>query len=157
MLLLRVLAVAVAAVSMWAVLWRVLAAGDRQWSVLRAQIITIGLRVGLGYILILWLDELGAALATAGSLVIFTILLAVEINREGMRVRLLPLTWRFALASAAMGSVVAVLVGVHLPLWVFVPAAAASDLACLLGLGAFSISDISQTPALLTRTSKIDR
>jgi O-antigen/teichoic acid export membrane protein len=156
-LLLRILAVTVTAVSVWAVLWRVLAAGGRQSSVLRSQIITIGLRVGLGYILILWLDQRGAALATAGSLVIFTMLLAAEIHHEGMRVRILPLTWRFALASAAMGLAVAVSVGIHLPLWAFVPAAAAVYLACLLGLGAFSISDMSQTTGLLARTSKIGR
>jgi O-antigen/teichoic acid export membrane protein len=140
--LLRILSITVTAVAIWAVLWRVLAAAGRQASVLRAQVVTIFIRIAVGAVLIVALSSVGAAISASASLALFAALLAVEISRSGLAVRILSLVWKHSLAAAAMGLVVAPAVAATVPLWTIVPAAAVVYAAGLMVLGVFSLRDL---------------
>lgn len=110
-LLLRIMAANVAIYCLQSVLWRVLAARGRQDAVFRAQLVTVVVRLAGGYALIAWIAATGAAVATVGAFALNTALLALQLRRIGVPVRILRSAWRFALATIAMGGVLALLLG----------------------------------------------
>ena len=89
-----------------AVLWRVLAARNEQNLDLRTRIVTIVVRLGSGYALIVSMAALGAALATVISLVLNVLMLLYYVNRSTFKLHLMRLGWRSAIASIGMGLVV---------------------------------------------------
>jgi O-antigen/teichoic acid export membrane protein len=151
-LLLRILALNVTAVSIWAVLWRVLAARGDQGTVLRAQVLTIGIRLVAGIALIAWLDALGAALATTASLAFYSAVLVLWVRHDGTRVRLVRLGWRFGAAALLMGILVA-LVASRLDLWALVLIAGAIYASLVLVLRAFAPDDVARFRSLLPTKS----
>lgn len=107
--LLRILGANIVFYCIAAVLWRVLAARGEQGAVFRVQAIGIVVRLAGGYALITWLADTGAAVSMMVWLAVTTILLGVQVRRDGTPVRILRPAWRFALAAAVMGGVIAVL------------------------------------------------
>jgi O-antigen/teichoic acid export membrane protein len=116
---LRILAFSVPLVCIWAVLWRVLAARGDQRVALRALVLTTGVRLAGGYVLIMWLQSLGAAIILVGSFLLYSVLLGIGVRKDGSRVRIVRPTWRFAVAAGAMGLVVAA-VEKYVELWLLV-------------------------------------
>lgn len=154
-ILLRILSITVTAVAIWAVLWRVLAAAGRQASVLRAQVITIVLRIAVGAALIVAFSAVGAAISTSASLVVFASLLAIEIRREQVAIRILSLVWKHVLAAGAMGAVVAAAAAANVPLWTIVPVAGVVYAAGLIVLGVFALRDLPSLLPYNRRTGQV--
>jgi O-antigen/teichoic acid export membrane protein len=125
-----------------AVLWRALAARNRQRSVLWAQITTIFTRLGGGFALSASLASLGASISTVANLLLNSLLLAYYIGRGGGRVRFFRLGWRFILAALAMG-VLTFLFSGQLQLWFLVPLAGAIYAVLVFLLRAFSPDDFA--------------
>jgi O-antigen/teichoic acid export membrane protein len=142
-LVLQILAANVTVISIWAVLWRMLAARGEQGSVLRAQTITVVVRLGLGYVLIAWLASVGAAIITVVSLALYALLLAADVRRDGTRIPLPALGWRSAAAALGMGLVTASLSGT-VKLWLLIPVAAILYAALALLFRAFSAEDVAR-------------
>jgi O-antigen/teichoic acid export membrane protein len=125
-----------------AVVWRVLIARDQQGLVLQVRIITLLTRLGGGYLLSSALASLGAAISTLANLLLNTLLLALYARREGTRLHILRLSWRFALAALAMG-VVTWALSQQMELWALVPSAAAVYTLLVFSLKAFSPDDLA--------------
>lgn len=125
-----------------AVLWRALAARDRQNAVLSAQVVTLFTRLGGGVLLISWLSSLGAAIIAPVNLLLNTLLLGLATRREGIRPRFVQIGWRFALAATAMGGLTWVL-GPQFHLGIVVIVAAIAYAALIVLLRAFSPDDIA--------------
>jgi len=124
------------------VLWRVLAARNRQDSVLWVRIITLGTRLGAGYLMTLWWGVLGASINVLVNMLLNTVLLAGYVRRSGIRLRILVLGWRFALAATAMGVLVWAL-GTQFALWLLVPIAAVVYAGLVLLLKGFDADDLA--------------
>lgn len=125
-----------------AVLWRVLAARNRQDRVLWVRIVTLITRLGGGYLLAVWWGVLGAAISVPLNLLLNTLLLALYVRRSGIQIHFVALGWRFALAAAAMG-VVAWVLGPQLNLWLLVLIAAAVYAGLVLLLKGFGDDDLA--------------
>jgi O-antigen/teichoic acid export membrane protein len=125
-----------------AVLWRVLAARNRQDAVLWVRIITLGIRLGGGYLMTRSWGVLGASISVVLSMLLNTLLLAVHVRRSGIRPRFLALGWRFTLAATAMGVLVWVL-SPQLSLWLLVPIAALVYAGLVLLLKGFDGEDLA--------------
>ncbi|MBN1449859.1 MAG: flippase [Anaerolineales bacterium] len=125
-----------------AVLWRVLAARNQQASVLWTQIVTLFTRLGGGYLLMVWLATIGAAISVPANMMLSTLIFAYFIQRSGCKVHLLRLSWRFALAALGMG-VLAWFLSQSLSLWVIIPISALIYAGLALMLKAFSQDDIA--------------
>jgi O-antigen/teichoic acid export membrane protein len=124
------------------VLWRTLTARGEQHLDLRVRTITTVARLGLGFLLISSLGYLGAAI---GTLIIFALndlLLAIYVQRDGTRLYLLHLTWRFALAALGMG-VFILAFGQQLHLLALVPIAAVIYGVLVILLKGFSSDDLA--------------
>jgi O-antigen/teichoic acid export membrane protein len=125
-----------------AVLWRVLAARNRQDAVLWVRIITLSTRLGGGYLMMRWWGVLGASISVLTNLVLNTLLLAVYIRRSGIRLRFLALGWRFALAATVM-SVLAWVLGPQVHLWLLVLIAAVVYAGLVVLLKGFDADDLA--------------
>ncbi len=123
-----------------AVLWRVLAARNQQNSVLWVRIVTLFTRLGGAYFLTRWWATIGAAISAPANFLLNALLLALAIRRDGIRLRLVGLGWRFALAALAMG-VLTWLLSPHLSLWLLVPLAVVVYGVLALLLRAFAADD----------------
>ncbi len=124
------------------VFWRVLAARNRQDSILWVRIITLLTRLGGGYLLIWKWGIIGAAICAPANLLINALLLGLYIQREGIHLKLFQLGWRFTLAALAMGAVTWVLRD-HLSIWLLVPLAGAIYLLLIVLLKGFEADDIA--------------
>jgi len=124
-----------------AILWRALSARGEQRLVVRAQLVTTAMRLLSGAALIRWAHPLlGAASAVPVNLVLHNALLTHYLRGFKVRLPVLRLGWRFAVAALVMGGVTLVLSEtVHL--LVLVPSAAAVYAAIVFVLGGFS-SDV---------------
>jgi O-antigen/teichoic acid export membrane protein len=125
-----------------AVLWRVLAARNRQDAVLWVRIITLGTRLGGGYLMARWWGVLGASISVVSSMLLNTLLLAIYVRRTGPRLRFLALGWRFALAATMMGILVWTLC-LQLNLWLLVLIAAVVYAGLVLLLKGFDAEDLA--------------
>jgi O-antigen/teichoic acid export membrane protein len=105
------------------VLWRLLVARDQQHLLVRAQAITIVVRLAMGYLLIGWLASLGAAISATLIFLEHNLLLWFFVRRDGTRLGLFRLAWRLSLAALVMGLLATLLVS-RSELWVVVLAAA---------------------------------
>ncbi|MFM8320552.1 MAG: oligosaccharide flippase family protein [Chloroflexota bacterium] len=125
-----------------AVLWRSLAARGRQDAVLHTRLLALALRLAGGAALIAAWAERGAAISAALNLMFSLLLMAVFLWRAGIRIGVVALGWRFALAAALMGA--AVWWGAAwLPLWLLVGLAAPLYLGLALALRAISPAELS--------------
>jgi O-antigen/teichoic acid export membrane protein len=147
-LLLRVLAVCVAIYCVHSVLWRVLSARGEQGAVLRVQVVTIVPRLAGAAALIAWLGALGAAIAVPAVLVLHTALLGLAVRRDGTRVPLVRLAWRFGLAAAVMAVAVALL-GESVAVWALVPVAVVVYGLVALAVHAFTAQELALVRRLL--------
>jgi len=125
-----------------AVLWRVLAARDRQDAVLWVRIITLCTRLGGGLLMARWWGVLGASISVLVSLLLNTLLLAVHVRRSGIRLRFVGLGWRFALAAIVMG-VLTWAISPQLNLWLLVLIAAVVYAGLVLLLKGFDADDLA--------------
>jgi O-antigen/teichoic acid export membrane protein len=108
--ILRVLSLNVVLFALIAIFWRSLTARRRQNQVLALQVLLVGVRVGGGAALIVPFGGMGAAVASVGGSALHVALLARATARSGAPPRVLRAGWRFALAAAATGLVVWLLV-----------------------------------------------
>jgi O-antigen/teichoic acid export membrane protein len=136
-----------------AVLWRALAARNRQDSVLWVRIITLFTRLGGGYLLILWWGAVGAAIAAAANLLLNMLLLVFYIKREKIQLHFFRLGWRFTLAALGMG-IVTWLLQHQLSLWALVPLAGAIYAILVLVLRGFSSDDFALIRQVWQPTTK---
>lgn len=136
----RLLAWQIPLVCLFAVLWRVLVARGQPDQLLRAQAVTTFGRLAGGCWLISSFASLGAAITTPVSALLFNVLLAYYVRRDGTRLRLFRLGWRLALAAFGMAVLIWPL-SRQLQLWVLVPLAAAIYAALFILLRAFSPDD----------------
>jgi O-antigen/teichoic acid export membrane protein len=150
-ILLRILAVSVPLVCIWAVLWRVLAARGEQGVTLRALVLTTGVRIAGGYILIMWFEAIGAAIILVVSFVLYSLALGIGVHRDGSRVRIIRPAWRFAVAAASMGLVVAI-ADEHVDLWLLVGIACVAYAAFAAIFRAISPREWTYLRALLSST-----
>jgi O-antigen/teichoic acid export membrane protein len=134
-------------------LWRTLAAGGRQDLVLRAQAITVVVRLGGGVALISLGAAIGAAIVTVVSLFVHNQLLSHHMKQTGTRPQLGRLGWRFATAALAMGALTFAL-SQQLDLWVLIPAAAIIYLAFVILLRAFASEDVEMLRRVLQSGSE---
>jgi O-antigen/teichoic acid export membrane protein len=139
---LQVMALSIPLAYVSAVLWRVLAARDRQDAVLWVRIITLGTRLGGGYLMARWWGVLGASLSVLVNMLLNTLLLAVHVRRSGIRLRFMALGWRFALAAMVMGVLVWA-VAPQLSLWLLVLIAAVVYGGLVLVLKGFDAEDLA--------------
>jgi O-antigen/teichoic acid export membrane protein len=139
---LQILALSILSAYVSAVLWRVLAARNRQNSVLWVRIITLITRLGGGFLLIWYWGILGAAISASANLLLNTLLLALYTRRDGIRQRVFHLSWRFALAALVMGSIIWILRN-QLDLWALVPLAGLVYLLLVVLLKGFAADDIA--------------
>jgi O-antigen/teichoic acid export membrane protein len=140
--LLRIMALNFGLASLHDVLWRVLAARGEQGRMLRIQLVTTTIRLAGGVALISAFNAKGAAIAVSVSLLLHDLLLARGVRRDGTRVPVLRLSWRFASAAALMGAVV-FLLNSAVALWVVVPVAVCVYLVLIVVLRAFSSHEIA--------------
>jgi O-antigen/teichoic acid export membrane protein len=89
----------------FSVLWRVLSARGEQGAVLRVQVLTTMVKLGLGAALIVAFGDEGAALSAVVTVAIHVALLAVRVRRDGTRVALVRPSLGAAAAAAAAGLV----------------------------------------------------
>ncbi|PYV68047.1 MAG: hypothetical protein DMG96_37530 [Acidobacteria bacterium] len=140
MIPLRLLAVNIPLQALSAVLWRVLVARGRQALVLRALAAnTLAELVGDYFLISRW-ASLGASIISPLIFVSYVIVLAFYARRDGARLRITALGWRFAVASLAMGVLILPL-SRHLTLWSLVPLATAAYVGFAFLLRAFSPDD----------------
>jgi O-antigen/teichoic acid export membrane protein len=107
---LRVMACCIPLAFLFELLWRLLAARDQQYLMLRAQIIIAFLRLTGGYLLITRLASLGAALSASVFLAGHVLLLGLYARRDGTRLRIYHVIWRLSLAATGMAAVTAVFI-----------------------------------------------
>jgi O-antigen/teichoic acid export membrane protein len=129
-------------------LWRILVARDQQKRNVQVQLVTACTRIASGCVLIFMLGALGAAIATLGNLFLHSHLLARFLQRDGIRLEVWRLTWRFAAAAAVMGVMVWVLRS-HTHLSLVVPVAAGLYAILLFVLRAFSADELTLVSSLL--------
>ncbi len=89
----------------FSVLWRVLSARGEQGAVLRVQVVTTAVKLGLGAALIVAFGDEGAALSAVVAVAIHVLLLAVQVRRDGTRVALVRPSLGAIAAAAAAGVV----------------------------------------------------
>jgi O-antigen/teichoic acid export membrane protein len=152
-LLLQVLAWNIPSAFVSAVLWRVLAARNRQDSVLWVRIITLFTRLGIGYLLIWRWGALGAAISAPANLLLNTILLAFYIRRDGIHLNFVQLSWRFAFSALVMGAIIWVFRN-QLNLWVLVPLAGSVYMFLVILLKGFAADDIALFRRVLQRSAE---
>jgi O-antigen/teichoic acid export membrane protein len=99
----RVLALSIPLVSLQAVLWRILSVRDAQSIVFRVQLVCVGVRLGLGYALIVAFGTVGAAASVTATLALHSALLGFFVRRGGINLELGRLVAGFTAAAAAMG------------------------------------------------------
>lgn len=133
--ILRFLAFNACLYGLHSVLWRVLAARGEQGRVLRVQLVTLVVRLALGFALISRYGGAGAAIGVALGLALHCALLARAISSDGTRVRLVGRPWRLAGSAGLMGVVLIGLMGLA-PMPVSVVVAGLVYLACLSVTGA---------------------
>lgn len=149
---LRLLAVSIPLQALSAVLWRVLVARGQQSLVLRALAAnTLAELVG-GYFLISAWASLGASIISPFIFVSYVVVLALYARRDGAKLRITALGWRFAVASLAMGALILPLTR-HLTLWSLVPLAATAYLGLAFVLRAFSPNDSASRQDLAARSA----
>jgi len=85
------------------VLWRSLLAAGEQRLAFRAQIISGLARVVLSFLFTPWLGSIGAAWALIGGYMIYTLMHVYYVQRVGIQLSYVRLSWRFAMAAAVMG------------------------------------------------------
>ncbi len=152
-LLLQILAWSIPSAFVSAVLWRVLAARNRQNSVLWVRIVTLITRLVGGYLLIWRLGVIGAAISASANLLLNTLLMAMYIRRDGIHLRFFHLGWRFALASLIMGAVTWALRD-QLALWALVPLAGAVYVLLVVLLRGIAADDITLFHQVLRPSSE---
>ncbi|MBM4255364.1 MAG: flippase [Deltaproteobacteria bacterium] len=130
-------------------LWRILVARDQQNRNVQVQLVTACTRIVSGCLVIFLLGPLGAALTTIGNLFLHNRMLAYFLQRDGIRLDVWRLTWRFAVAAAGMGVIVWLLLNSHTDLWMVVPVAAGCYGIWLFVLRAFSADEITVMSSLL--------
>jgi O-antigen/teichoic acid export membrane protein len=145
---LQLLALSLPFASLMEVFWPSLFARGRQDSVLRIQLVMVAVRLGVGSWLAATLAALGAAIATLTSCVIHLTLLVGAARRHGGHAPIVSSGWRLGLAATATGAVTW-LVAEQIDIWLAIPVAAASYLAAVVLLRAFSAEDISLFRSLL--------
>ncbi len=128
------------------VLWRLLVARNQQHLLVRAQAITIVVRIAMGYVLISWWASFGAALGATLIMLEHNLLLGFFVRRDGTRLGLFRLAWRLSLAALVMGVLATMLVS-RSELWVVVLAAAVSY-----GTMVFLLKALSSNELALFRT-----
>lgn len=125
-----------------AVLWRALAARNKQDKVLFARIITLITRLGGGLLLISLTAMAGAAFSATLNLALGMILLAIFLNRDGIGLNFIRISWKFALAASGMGIAIWTL-GKSTSLWLLVPTAMAVYAILIMMFRAFSTDDFA--------------
>ncbi|MBN1562386.1 MAG: flippase [Anaerolineae bacterium] len=139
---LRILAISIPPVFVNAVFWRVLVARDHQNLVFQARVITLFFRFIGGWLLITWGGANGAAAIFVLGSGFDMILFIYYLWREDIRINLVRLSWRFALASLGMGSI-AWFLGQYIQVWWIVPVAAVIYTILIVVLKAFSVDDMA--------------
>jgi O-antigen/teichoic acid export membrane protein len=140
-ILLRILSFNVLLYCLHAVLWRVLAARGEQGLVFRIQLVTTSTRLAAGIGLISLFKTVGAAVTIPLAFFLQVSLFVRAVRRDGTRLPLVHLTWRFAAAAGLMGGVVFVLDRTA-PLSVIVPTAAGAYIIFVAVLRAFSPREV---------------
>ncbi len=102
---LQILAFNIPLSALFAILWRVLFARNRQDQVLKAMLVATGLELVADFALISRWGSLGAAVVASVISLVYSVLLVFFIRRDGSRVPTVRLSWRFALAAAGTGVV----------------------------------------------------
>ncbi len=102
-IVLQILALNMTLNALFSIFWRVLMARDQQDKVLLAMAVVTGLEVVGDFVLISTFASLGAAIITPAISLIYLVILALMLRREGMHTHMVSLSWRFGLASVVMG------------------------------------------------------
>jgi O-antigen/teichoic acid export membrane protein len=144
---LRVLVWTIPLGSLWAVLWRVLSARGEHGATFKSQLVTLVVRLAIGYVLIRSFASLGAAISTSASMLALDLLLEYQIRRDGSRLTFVRLAWRSAVAAASMG-VITLLLRDHFPLWLVVGISAVAYSVMTLLLKTFSEDDLANVRKL---------
>ncbi len=132
--LMRILAMNIPLVSLWTILWRILAAQHEQGTVFRIQVVGTVVRLLVGTALIAWLGSIGAAVVLPAAQCFIDVFLMSAVHRKGTRIRLVRLGWKLAAASSVM-ALVAVL-------WILVPLSVVVYGLTAIGLRALSVDDL---------------
>ena len=148
---LRLLSLNLVIYSFHSLYWRVLAARGEQDRVLKVQLATILPRLGGGFALCSWLGSLGAAISMPLSLGLHTLLLGAYVRRDGTRLGVVRLAWRFALAAGATATV-AWIATWYVSIFAVAPIAAVSYVVFALLFGAVTPTDYAQARRLLRST-----
>lgn len=140
--LLRLLALNIPLATLFAVLWRILVARNRQDLVLRAMILVTSTELVVGYILISAWASLGAAIITPSISLLYVFLLILYLKQDGTQIRLWRLSWRLGLAALGTGVLILPL-SQQIQLWLLVPMAGVLYVILTILLKAFSADDIA--------------
>jgi O-antigen/teichoic acid export membrane protein len=139
---LRILALNIPLVSLWAVLWRVMVARDQQGRLVRMMLVVTCVELVGGGLLIVRLGSLGASISTTVSSLFYVLLLGICLRRSGGHIPFWALSWRFCLAAVVMGIVTWACRSL-LQLWMLVPLAALTYGVLVFVLRAFSADDLA--------------
>jgi PST family polysaccharide transporter/lipopolysaccharide exporter len=139
---LRLLAWTIPLSALFSVTWRVLAARGEQGRVMKIQAVTSALRLLAGYPLITSMAAIGGAINFCASMVFQDLILLRYVERDGRRVPLLRMTWRFG-AAAITVALVAMLALHWMNLWQVVVLGAAAYVIAVAALRAFSAEDLA--------------
>ena len=105
-----------------AVLWRALAARNKQDTVLATRIVSLVTRLGGGWLLVSFASMVGAALSATLNLILGMVLLALFLSRDGISLNFLRNGWKFALAASGMGLAIWFISEIT-SIWVLIPTA----------------------------------
>ena len=150
---LRILALTIPLVSIFAVTWRVLSAKGQQGRVMNFQIISALVRVTAGFALVYAWSAIGGALSVLLSTLVLVSLLHYSVQKNDSPIPLASSTWRFA-ASAAVTGLVAALAGTRVPFLVAVTIGMGVYLVMLLSLRAVSAREIEMFSQFVFRSEK---
>jgi O-antigen/teichoic acid export membrane protein len=125
-----------------AVLWRILAARNRQDTVFHVQALSTAVRIASGYGLTLIVGAVGAALSAVLSLVAHNAMLLNRVRCNGTRLHPYRVGWRFAPAAALMGLVIFSIVD-RIDFWIVALISAGIYIGSSILMRAFSPADLA--------------
>ncbi len=139
-IVLQILALNMTLNALFSIFWRVLMARNEQDKVLLAMAVVTSLELAGDVVLISAFASLGAGIITPLISLIYLVILAWMLRRDGMHTHMVPLGWRFGLASVVMGMALWAL-SRSLSLFVVVPLAVIGYAGLTVVLRAFSQDD----------------
>jgi len=153
--LMRLLAINIPLVSLWTALWRILAAHDAAGTVLQSQVLAMIVRLLAGTALIIIWGSMGAAVIVPIAQFLVDGLLLAAAHRRGADIRIVRLSWRFALATGLMSLSMIPLVP-HFRLWLLIPLSGIVYIVATIAVGAFSTEDLELVRRMSRKESLLE-